>query len=106
MTAPHRCCIEIFVPLVRGDGQPVEPSRLSGLEQELTERFGGVTAFTRAPARGRWADGGEVETDEVVIYEVMVEDLDHDWWSGLRKRLERDFDQQEVVIRAHAIERL
>lgn len=106
MNAPHGCCVEIFVPLFRGDGQPVENNYLADLERQLTERFGGVTAFTRAPARGRWSDGGRVETDEVVIYEVMVETLDRPWWAELRQRLERELDQQKVLIRSHAIERL
>jgi hypothetical protein len=47
-----------------------------------------------------------VETDEVVILEVMAETLDRAWWAGLRQRLERDLDQQEVLIRAHAVERI
>ena len=106
MGASHGCCVEIFVPLVRGDGEPVDKRYLADLERELTERFGGVTAFTRAPARGRWSDGGRVETDDVVIYEVMAQALDRPWWRELRERLEQDLDQEEVVIRSHAIERL
>lgn len=106
MGAPHRFCIEIFVPLFRARGEPVDGACLKALETELTERFGGVTAFTRAPARGRWTDGDQVQTDEVVIYEVMAPDLDRAWWAGLRARLEADLAQDEVVIRAHAIERL
>lgn len=94
------------MPLFRGDGAPVEGGYLAGLEAEFTDRFGGVTAFTRAPARGRWADGGQVQADEIVIYEVMVEALDRPWWDALRRRLEQDLGQAEVVIRAHPIERL
>jgi hypothetical protein len=106
MDAPPGCCVEIFVPLIRGDGQPVAKGYLADLERRLTERFGGVTAFTRAPARGRWADDGQVQTDDVVIYEVMAPNLDRPWWGELRQRLERELDQEEVLIRAHAVERL
>lgn len=106
MDPVHGHCVEIFVPLYRSDGGPVEGRYLAELERELAEGFGGVTAFTRAPARGRWSDGEAVQTDEVVILEVLVEALDRAWWRRLRARLEHDLDQEEVLIRAHPIERL
>ena len=65
-----------------------------------------MTAFTRAPAEGLWRDGGRVEKDDVLLYEVMVESLDADWWKGYRRELEVKFQQEELVVRAHLIERL
>src|SRR3712207_2382683 len=59
--------IEIFLPLARGSGAPVDHAYIRALEQELTDRFGGVTACTRAPARGRWDDGQAVQSDDMVI---------------------------------------
>jgi hypothetical protein len=106
MDTPHRFCVEILLPLARGDGGEVAAGWFASLETRLTDRFGGVTAFTRAPARGRWAEGGQVQTDEVVVLEVMAEELDRAWWARLRAELERDLRQDEVVIRASAIERL
>jgi hypothetical protein len=48
-----------------------------------------------------------MQTDEVVLFEVMVvEALDRAWWSGLRERLQRELDQQELLIRAHEVERI
>jgi hypothetical protein len=38
--------------------------------------------------------------------EVMVANLDPEWWAAYRKQLERDFVQDEIVIRASAIRRL
>jgi len=40
------------------------------------------------------------------VYEVMVESLDRAWWAQYRSRLERRFNQEELVVRAHEIERL
>ena len=98
--------IEIFLPLKRNDGSP-QPRELFGrLRAELLERFGGLTAFTRSPAEGLWEDGDDVEQDEIVIFEVMTDELDRAWWSDLRKRLERIFQQDEVVVRASPAERL
>jgi hypothetical protein len=46
---------------------------------ELAARFGGVTAFRRAPGEGVWAEGGEVSRDLVVVFEVMADALEREW---------------------------
>lgn len=78
------------------------------VRDELTERFGGLTAYTRAPAQGLWSDGddGPPERDDIVVYEVMVQSLDRGWWKSFRDVLERRFAQEELVVRALPIERL
>jgi hypothetical protein len=75
--------------------------------RELTERFGGMTAYARAPARGEWKPApGETVHDDIVVYEVMVDTLDREWWARYRRELERRLGEQELVVRAHPIERL
>ena len=77
------------------------------LAKELTDRFGGVTAYTRAPATGIWEEqSGRTVRDQIVVYEVMAEKLEPEWWAGLRERLELRFDQEELVVRAQEIRRL
>jgi hypothetical protein len=77
------------------------------MRDELTAKFGGLTAYSRAPAEGLWAAGdGPPARDDIVVYEVMVEELDRQWWKQLRVDLERRFEQDEIVIRAEQIERL
>ena len=75
---------------------------------ELTERFGGVTAYARAPAKGLWKETPEHGTthDDIVVYEVMVDRLDAEWWSQYRLRLEARFAQKELVVHAQEIRRL
>ena len=75
---------------------------------ELTERFGGVTAYARAPAKGLWKETPEHGTthDDIVVYEVMVDKLDAVWWSQYRRRLEARFAQKELVVHAQEIRRL
>ena len=68
---------------------------------QSSPRFGGVTTYMRAPARGVWKDDtGETTRDDIVIFEVMIEDLDREWWGGFRKELERRFRQESVIVRA------
>ena len=99
--------VQLFLPLYDNHGQPFPRSGYDTLRAELTERFGGVTAFLRAPAVGAWEDdGGTVRRDEVVLFEVMADHIDHGWWSGYREDLQRRFRQDEVLVRATPVERL
>jgi hypothetical protein len=99
--------IEIFLPLKRNDGSPQPGSLFTQVRGELVEQFGGLTAFTRAPAEGLWEkESGEVDRDSIVIFEVVAESLDRRWWQDYRHRLEQRFEQEAVLIRAQAAERL
>lgn len=99
--------VELFLPLRDEGGTSFPKEMFDAVRDELTEVFGGVTAFTRTPATGLWEDdGGEVRRDEVVLFEVMAAQLDHGWWRRYRKELEQRFHQDEVLVRATAVERL
>ncbi|HEX2335654.1 MAG TPA: hypothetical protein VHI72_04195 [Hyphomicrobiaceae bacterium] len=96
--------IDIWLPLEDERGEPFPAECYDRLAQRLTERFGGVTSFTRAPSEDRWKTHGATEREEIVVIEVMAED--REWWSQLRRDLMRDFRQEDIVIRSQAIERL
>jgi hypothetical protein len=99
--------VQLLLPLYENTGERIPAERFAQLRDELTERYGGVTAFLRSPAHGTWKEAsGAVERDEVVVCEVMVETLDRSWWEQYRKALERRFVQRELVVRAIELERL
>jgi hypothetical protein len=98
--------VEILLPLSDNDGRRFETHMYARVREELTKRFGGVTAFTRAPAEGTNEAQGKIVHDDIVVMEVMIETLERAWWAAYRKTLERDFAQDEIVIRATAITRL
>ena len=99
--------VEIFLPLKRKDGSDQPRALFAEVRRELVERFGGLTAFTRAPAEGLWDSGeGDVERDAIVIFEVAADELDRGWWRQYRDELARRFGQDEMMIRATAVERL
>ena len=99
--------VQILLPLYDNAGEAFPESCYRDVLHRLTERFGGVTAYTRAPAQGRWkTDGGDVDRDEIVIVEAMVDALDRAWWSRYREQLAGRFRQEALVIRAMAIEAL
>jgi hypothetical protein len=93
--------VQLLLPLFSNEGEPFGQALFAQVEAELAERFGGVTAFTRAPADGRWRNEAEGEVhDEVVLFEAMVERLDEAWWGAYRRALEGRFRQDTVLIRA------
>jgi hypothetical protein len=98
--------VEILLPLYRNDKEPQPKALFAQVRGELVERFGGLTAFTRSPAEGLWEEGGEVARDEIVIFEVMTDAIDRDWWTRFRAALEHRFGQEEILIRARRTERL
>jgi hypothetical protein len=95
--------IQILLPLYDNAGAPLPQELYAKVREKLTKTFGGLTAFTRAPAEGHWRDEGETKRDDVVVFEVMAEDLDEGWWRAYRGELERDFRQDVIVIRAQEV---
>jgi hypothetical protein len=98
--------IQILLPLARSDGTPVDRDAFRQVAEELRAEFGGLTAYTRAPATGLWeAPDGSTARDEIVILEVMAETFDRAWWTAYRRELERRFAQEELVVRGMPLER-
>lgn len=98
--------IHILLPVTDNYGVPPPGDLLRNIQGELVDRFGGLTAHTRAPAAGIWKIEGESEKDDIVIIEVMASSLDENWWQEFRRSLEVRLRQKEIVIRAHKIRRL
>src|SRR5215216_4078532 len=93
--------VHILLPLNDNEGRPHGRELFRAVADELTERFGGLTAHTRAPAVGLWKDDSERPTrDDIVIYEVMTAKLNKAWWKKYRRALEARFKQEQVVVRA------
>lgn len=98
--------IQILLPLYDNEGQRFGAEQFNPIRHELSARFGGLTAFTRAPAEGVWEEHGKRQHDDVVVYEVMADALDRTWWRDYRSTLEREFRQDVILIRSQAVELL
>ncbi len=96
--------VELFLPLEKPDGSPVPAELLERIKAELTERFGGVTAFLQSPAEGAWKPSrSKVVHDRVAIFEVMVDDVDTQWWRNYRHRLEEELEQEQILARLYQV---
>jgi hypothetical protein len=92
--------IQILLPLYDNTGKAQPSGLFSDVRRLLTQKFGGLTTYSRIPAQGLWKDEGETQRDDIVVFEVMADQLDEGWWAGYRQKLEESFHQQEIVIRA------
>lgn len=99
--------IQIFLPLTDNDGKAFPRSMFRTVRDELTRKFGGMTGHTRAPVEGLWKDeGAETKRDDLLIFEVMTEAVDPDWWRQYRQELEASFKQEQIVVRSQHIDLL
>ena len=100
--------VQIFLPLRDNHGRRIAGAHFERLSKDLIHRFGGMTAFAQSPATGLWKKTrrSAPERDQIVIYEVMVKRLQRRWWRQERIRLEKTFRQEQILIRAMAVDRL
>ena len=96
--------IEIYLPLDYNDGRSIEAAKYVPLEDELLERFGGVTSTQRLFAlKGLWQSGSQVFQDRVVVFSVMdftaqTEFERIHYLERLKARLKRKLDQLDILI--------
>ena len=99
--------VQILLPLYDNVGQPFPQKEYLRVREELTERFGGLTTYLRSPAEGLWKETRTSTVyDDIVIYEVMTEPLDREWWRAYRQELAARYRQELLIIRVSEIELL
>ncbi|MCF6113611.1 hypothetical protein [Mesorhizobium muleiense] len=79
--------VQILLPRADNTGRPFGREDFDRVKEDLASRFDGVTAYLQAPAEGQWQDGEQSSKDEIVIFEVMVDDVDLPDWRKRRAEL-------------------
>ncbi|HEY5513153.1 MAG TPA: hypothetical protein VIK40_05875 [Geomonas sp.] len=99
--------IQILLPLYDNDGKPFGQDEFLRVRDDLSDRFGGITTYMRSPARGLWKETRDTTVhDDIVIYEVMTDELDRDWWKGYREGLTANFRQALLIVRVSEVQLL
>jgi len=99
--------IQILLPLIEKENKDSNFNLYTEIRKELTEKFGGITTYTRSPATGSWKEeANKTVKDDIIIYEVMAQDLDKDWWEKYKQMMEKEFEQEEIIIRTWQIDLL
>lgn len=99
--------VQLLLPLFDNAGRAFPRRMFDTVRVELTRQFGGVTAYVRSPAVGVWEDDdGSISRDDVVLFEVMADMFDREWWQHYRSDLEKRFSQDSIVVRIMEIDLL
>ena len=98
---------DLFVPLYYNDGRQIEAQKFQDLQQQLLDRFGGLTFFPQ-PNEGFWTMAGVTYRDEIVIYRVITssEQEARRFLSALKERLKEELQQEEILIVERDVETL
>ena len=97
---------QILLPLYDGRGRKISRRQFAEIQDLLTRRYGGVTAYTHSPAEGQWQTHGRTARDDIITVEVMHPKPEVRWWKAFRKTLETRFRQEEIVIRSLQVRRI
>lgn len=95
--------IQIFVP------QFIKKKRISkkileALAFELSQSFGGATAYLRSPALGLWKKRTKLDREQILVFEVMVTRLQRREWAKRRLAWQKMFRQEKLLIRSLEID--
>jgi hypothetical protein len=97
--------IQLLLPAVVPDADAT--ALLRRTRGELADKFKGLTAYLRSPAKGWWtAPDGRTEVDDVVMVEVVTDAFDREWWRAYSAILTQRFRQDTIHIRALAVDML
>src|ERR1043166_1711006 len=96
--------VQVLLPLNDNAGRRLPRRSYAEIRGDLTRRFKGMTAYSRAPAEGLWKPRKGTHRDEIVVYEVMVKSFQRSWWKRYRARLEKLLRQESVFIRVQKTE--
>ena len=91
--------VQILLPRTDNAGRPFRQEEYDHVKKDLVRRFDGVTAYLQSPAEGLWRQGAEAANEEIVIFEVMVEEVDREDWRKRQIWLGEMFRQDKIVIR-------
>jgi len=97
--------IQLLLPTTGKDDAIAE--HLAETRRELTDKFTGLTAYLRSPAKGWWlSPEGRTESDDVVMVEVVTDAFDRAWWRAYADTLAQRFQQDAIHVRAVHVEML
>ncbi|WP_200844340.1 hypothetical protein [Rhizobium sp. 18065] len=72
--------IQILLPQRDDAGTPFEANVYEQDRHRPTQKFGGMTLYRHAPAKGTWQASSDTEHYEIVLAETVAADLDEHWW--------------------------
>ena len=90
---------DIYVPLYKNDGTPIDQQKLKDLKKRLVDQFGGLTHFPQE-SEGLWKVGAFTFRDRIVILRVLASDpLEaQTFFADLKREMQQKWAQEDVLI--------
>ena len=95
--------VQLLLPLYNGKAEAFPSTLYEQVKKELSQQFGGLTAYTGSPASGIWKDGEKIVKDDIYVYEIMLQEIDKNYWATYKSKLQLIFEQEELIIRVSDI---
>ncbi|KQM77849.1 hypothetical protein ASE74_15725 [Pedobacter sp. Leaf216] len=95
--------VQLFIPITESS---IFNRTLQKLQKSLTEKFGGLSLYTRQPIKGIWQDGNQTEYDKLIVVEVMTAHFNAPYWKEIKSNLEKTLHQKEIIIRHYKVSTL
>ena len=97
--------VNIYLPQVNNAGLAFNEDIYLSIRKELIQKFGGLTQYDQVPAIGYWKENADkpISKDLMIHYEVICSTLTKKYWEEFRQRLEKIFQQTQILIVAHPI---
>lgn len=97
--------VNIYLPQVNNAGIAFNEAIYLRIRIELIQKFGGLTQYDQVPAIGYWKENADkpISKDLVIHYEVICNRLTKKYWADFRLRMEKTFEQTQILIVAHPI---
>ena len=90
---------QIYLPLTYNDGRPIEKEKFQLTRQELITRFGGLTSTPPGfPLQGWWQSTQSVVMDDIVIWTVLTQADEDQFFLKYKDILKQRFAQEEVFL--------
>ena len=91
--------VQILLPLYDNQSNRFGADDYLAVRTELTQQYGGLTAYSRSPTEGLWETDAGVKKDEIIVFEIMMDEVKEEWWGPYRRALEKRFRQESILVR-------
>ncbi|MHA4896281.1 inorganic diphosphatase [Pedobacter sp. PWIIR3] len=99
--------IQLQVPVYDVEGKRFPKRHFTQLHQQLTDKFGGLTVYSRSIANGFGnQDEGPTVKEKILVYEVMAENVELDFWKKLKASLMKKFEQDDLMMSSVKVSRI
>jgi hypothetical protein len=98
--------IQILLPLRDSRNELFEQRLFDDVRTDLARHFGRVHAYIRPHLSEAWRGSQELIADDVVIFELMTDRLEREFWRLYRRELQDVFQQESLIMRALRIDLL